>query len=81
MGIPKFSPVLSLQYLASGVTDGDYELSFVRFSSVLKPFLMMMMKGLAEEARIFVKKVLVLFSWESLDSHKAGASVLLIISG
>lgn len=32
VGIPKFAPVLSLQYLASGVTDGDYELSFVSFS-------------------------------------------------
>jgi len=81
MGIPKFAPVLSLQYLASGVTDGDYEPSFVSFSEVLKTFLLMMMKGLAEEASIFVEKVLVLFSWESLDNHKAAASVLSIISG
>lgn len=42
---------------------------------------MMMMKGFAEEARNFVEKVLVLFSWESLDNHKAVASVLSIISG
>lgn len=32
MGILKFAPVLYLQYLASSVTDGDYELSFVSFS-------------------------------------------------
>lgn len=41
---------------------------------------MMMMKGLAEEARIFVEKFSVLFSWESLDNHKAVESVLSIIS-
>lgn len=45
-----------------------------------KLFLMMMMKGLAEEARIFVEKFWGLFSWESLDNHKAVESVLSIIS-
>lgn len=42
--------------------------------------LMMMMKGLAEEARIFVQTVLVLFSWENLHNDKADESGLSIIS-
>lgn len=48
---------------------------------MLKTFLMMMMKGLAEIARIVVEKLSVLFSWESLENHKAVTSVLAIISG
>lgn len=36
----------------------------------------MVMKGLIEEVRNFVEKVLLLFSWESRDNYKAVASIL-----
>lgn len=40
----------------------------------------MMMKGLAEEAKVFVEMVLVLFLWENLHNDKADESGLSINS-
>jgi len=47
---------------------------------VLKTVLIMMMKGLAEEAKVFVEMVLVLFLWENLHNDKADESGLSINS-